>query len=245
MLGSKCFLIFAISATVPSILLYVQLNHHKILDKTHINSRKNTDQCDSLHHTGKWKNFKNYGFSRTIESESISNVYHPKYPMKMPFLHDFPDKQNFTGEWIGENGCELKQMTKSELETCFRGPDLKRFTSIRFIGDSRTRQIYKATKSHLMNSTWFLDDKSVTNEKISIDGVVNISYYWSNGFENKVVNIENHYGNHLNWRLNTLKKVKRSGTIKQVVTHSAIINVLLNTYCRKLPDAVNKKYCCF
>ena len=52
-------------------------------------------------------------------------------------------------------------------------------------------------------------------------------------------------GNHLNWRLNTLKKVKRSGTVKQVVTHSAIINVLLNTYCRKLPDAVNKKYCCF
>ena len=86
---NKCLLVFSVFTTIASVIIYLHLNREKIITNPKTKNRKNTatqTPCDSLYHTGKWKNFKTNGFSRTVSqnyiSEQISNVYHPKYPLK-------------------------------------------------------------------------------------------------------------------------------------------------------------------
>ena len=94
-------------------------------------------ECEALHHLGKWKNFIKHGFSRKSRvppRREVQSIYEPNYPYPSSGnIHFFPLKQNFSGEWVGASGCELKKLARNELEQCFKGT-----TSVRMFGDSRT-----------------------------------------------------------------------------------------------------------
>ena len=80
-------------------------------------------KCESLYHSGKWKNFKQNGFSRKFKNETIKSVYEVNYPL---FGHgnlcgQFTADQHFSGTWTGESDCELKILTRKQLTECFNG----------------------------------------------------------------------------------------------------------------------------
>ena len=54
---------------------YPGQNHLTIESVPESNKPTTHSACNSLHHTGKWKNFKVYGFSREVKNHTITSIY--------------------------------------------------------------------------------------------------------------------------------------------------------------------------
>ena len=135
--------------------------------------------CKSLLHTGEWKNFKTYGFSRKVKNHTITSIYEPGYHFENPHFNVSMD-QHFTGTWQGESQdgtCEIKTLTEKELKTCFKGT-----TKMKIFGDSRARQIYQSMTSYLRHSKVFFDEKTTNVDRV-FPGILSLGFEWSNGFE--------------------------------------------------------------
>ena len=159
---------------------YYSLETNQILvQKTKSTIHSKHFNCNSLYDTGKWKNFKAYGFSRKFKNKTVTSIYEPNYPFENPHFNISLD-QHFTGTWEGGN-CEIKTLTLNELKTCFKGT-----TKIKIFGDSRSRQLYQSMTAYLNNSPYFYDEKGVAGEKVFPE-ILSLEFQWSNAFEYKNV----------------------------------------------------------
>ena len=152
------------------------------------NFEHQNSKCESLYHSGKWKNFKQNGFSRKFENETIKSIYQLNYPFagNGKKRGRFEPDQNFSGTWVGESECEIKILTRNHLEECFTGT-----TKISLFGDSRTRQIYHSLNSYLREDlekshlSEFGDNKMGhdNQHRSIIPGMLELSFTWSNAFK--------------------------------------------------------------
>ena len=149
----------------------------------HLAKKQNT--CESVLHTGAWHNLELFGFERTVNSttnhavqEIISNPRDPRYLLVPWPPYKFWTEQNYTGTWK-TSGCDLMpDFSKNQLSTCFENG--KRH--VHFVGDSRTRQLYRSFSMILENNTIFIDRQGVKEDTRIIDGITTVSYTYSQCF---------------------------------------------------------------
>ena len=166
--------------------------------------------------TGKWRNFKAYGFSRTYKNKTITSIYEPNYPFENPHFN-ISLNQHYTGTWTGKN-CGIKILTTNELETCFKGK-----TKMSIFGDSRGRQLYQSMVAYLKNSSDFYDEKGVAYNK-DFPGILNLEFIWSNAFKYKNVTTNPEHNPH--FRSYELKETFRSSLDKYLHQLEPDVNLI-------------------
>lgn len=130
----------------------------------------------SILHDGFWKNLKLNGFERIVNSKTIKTPWNRLYPLKPWPPYYFWNIQNYTGEWFGYG---LKNKNLLKLDLCLQN------THLHFVGDSRTRQLYRSFKQYLLENETFYDTQTELELNDRIPNIVNISWNWSQTFSQK------------------------------------------------------------
>ena len=143
------------------------------------------NKCSKLLHHGQWgPDFKLNGFERKISQNlTIINPWDDRYPFDpWPPYKRWP-YQNYTGTWTSgeensKEACTIKQVfTRQDLSKCFKNQ-----TTILYMGDSRTRQLYTSLKMMFQNETVFKDVIGTASDETYLDGIVKLKFIRSKTF---------------------------------------------------------------
>ena len=162
--------------------------------------------CEDILQRGHWKTWTEHGFQRDFENKLFSNPLKPDWPFKR-----FPaflkwKRQNFTGTWAGTDNCDIREPTKTEKYTCLQ----KMGGAVGFIGDSRTRQLWRAFQLYINNQEYPFIDKQLyhdvsedmilenpdlkTSESNRIEQNIELQlkYFWSQDLDNHDLSMTTH-----------------------------------------------------
>ena len=154
---------------IPSKLQIIQaLEHHA------------DNKCESLLKKGHWgSDFKLNGYERKIsENLTIINPWDDRYPFDpWPPYKRWP-YQNYSGTWKSDSKCEIQQeFSFDNLSKCFQNK-----TTILYMGDSRTRQLYTSLKMIFENETIFRDYIGTATDDTFINKVGRLKFIRSKTF---------------------------------------------------------------
>jgi len=140
------------------------------------------DSCKNIMKTGRWLTWEQNGFERAISVDGHEiDVQDPKderYPDMFPPWYIWR-RQNYTGQWASDAGCEIHRYTKPELAQCLGDGE----QSIYVVGSERGRQLQKAMVVYLEGQQWgFKDKEHFHHANGSVPGVAETVFYWSQQF---------------------------------------------------------------